>query len=256
MVSKKFKLGVLGVAMLALAGCGIANPWPTVGSVPSKHHNILLLGDSILGNANFWLPRVLAAQGIDATIYDEHVNASGLVDPINGKSPLDFVKSQIAAHPDTDTVVLEWAGACAICNTGQMEYGSQQFYDTWRTNAHAIIDYLHSVGGGGTAAPRLMWVVTPPMPQHPEDPTGHNQVLTNGGTVLAWMDKADFIPRAGAGADWWAALSDTNAAYQQFLLYDGAVHQVRTDDLVHLTEDGAYRAALWTTAALAELYRG
>jgi hypothetical protein len=252
----RLKLGVLGVVMLALAGCGIGNPWPTVGSVPSTHHSILLLGDSILGNANFWLPRVLAAKGFNATIYDAHVNGSGLVDPISGQAPLDFVKSQIAAHPDTDTVVLEWAGACAICKAGQMVYGSPQFFDTWRANAHAIIDYLHSIGGGGSAAPRVIWVITPPMPQHPEDPTGYNQLLTNGGTVLAWMDRGDFIPRSGAGVDWWAALSDTNAAYQQFLSYDGAWHPVRAGDLVHLTEDGAYRAAFWTAAALAQLYRG
>jgi hypothetical protein len=49
-------------------------------------------------------------------------------------------------------------------------------------------------------------------------------------------------------------LADTEMHYRQNLVYDGAAHQVRADDLVHLTPDGAARTARWTAAALDELW--
>jgi hypothetical protein len=45
-------------------------------------------------------------------------------------------------------------------------------------------------------------------------------------------------------------LTDTEMHYRQNPVYDGATHQVRADDLVHLTPDGAARTAQWTAVAL------
>ncbi len=58
-----------------------------------------------------------------------------------------------------------------------------------------------------------------------------------------------------ATVDWNQALSDTNGQWQRQLSYDGAVHVVRADDKVHLSEDGARRTSTWAAAALAQLWK-
>ncbi len=69
---------------------------------------------------------------------------------------------------------------------------------------------------------------------------------------LSVIDKWSSHPTAGTTApSWWGTrLNDTSGAFQQDLYYDGAVHRVRSDDLVHLEPDGAVRTATWTASAL------
>jgi hypothetical protein len=57
-----------------------------------------------------------------------------------------------------------------------------------------------------------------------------------------------------ASSDWTQALSDTAGQWQSQLSYDGAVHTVRLDDKVHLTEDGSRRTSQWTMSTLAQIW--
>ena len=69
----------------------VGNPWPQIGKAPPEHHAILAMGDSLMGGTYFTLPQVLAAHGFDAAVYDAHVSASGLLDPMNGYSARDYL---------------------------------------------------------------------------------------------------------------------------------------------------------------------
>ena len=60
--------------------------------------------------------------------------------------------------------------------------------------------------------------------------------------------------RLGAAIALLALVAAGCGAYQQTLfsgLFDSpALHQVRADDLIHLSVDGAFRTSWWTMAAL------
>jgi hypothetical protein len=204
----------------------------------------------VLGNTASVLPDVLAAHGLDATVDIEHVNGSGLASNAGfGGTPLDYLKQQLAAHPGVDTVVFGWTDSCAEC---PVAYGSQQFYDLWTANAHALIDHLKATPRPGGGAYRMVWVENPPMP--PGAPGTFYENSPAVGQVLNWLSVSDYARRAGGSADFWRALSDVNLQYQQFLQYDGGLHQVRADDKVHLTVDGATRAATWLAAGLVAVW--
>jgi lysophospholipase L1-like esterase len=248
-VRTRLAAALVGVVAL-LASCGIGFPTPTVTPV-AGHHEILMVGDSILGNTISVLPGVLAAHGLDATIDDAHINGSGLASDAGfDGTPLDYLKRQLAAHPDVDTVVFGWTDACAQC---PVAYGSPQFFDLWTANAHTLIDYLHATTRPGGGSYHIVWVQTPPMP--PGAPGTFYENSPAVAQVLNWKAVGDYAPRAGGTADFWRALSDVNLQYQQWLHYEGAWHRVRADDAVHLTDDGATRAATWLAAGLSEAWR-
>jgi hypothetical protein len=219
---------------------------------PNRHH-LLLIGDSLMGNTITELPRALAAYVLDTEIIDAHVNGTGVIGPV-GDAPdsLTYVQEQIAAHPEADTVVIQWGGACASCGTTDPAYGSPAFFAAWRAGAHAIIDYLHSVPGGVPL--QVAWVASPPMPADTTSSVSAD-LRTAAPLALAWMDATELGPAAGpVTPNWFEALTDTEMHYRQNLVYDGVTHQVRADDLVHLTPDGAARTAQWTAAALDDLW--
>jgi hypothetical protein len=183
------------------------------------------------------------------------VNGSGVIGPV-GDAPdsLTYVKEQIAAHPEADTVVIKWGGACAIYGTTGPAYGSPDFFAAWRVGAHAIIDFLHSVTGPGGLPLQVAWVASPPMPADTTNPVSAD-LAKAAPLALAWMDATELGPAAGpVTPNWFEALTDTEMHYRQNLVYDGATHQVRADDLVHLTPDGAARTAQWTAVALDDLW--
>jgi hypothetical protein len=227
---------VVSVALL-LAGCGLANPWPTVGGGVSGHHEILVVGDSLLGQAAPYLPAALADSGIDAHVTDEHVDAMGLLDPVpgDGRSVSDWFDATISAHP-ADIVIFEFVGTCSCAHSPS--YGSAAFYTQWFDVAADLAQRAHNHGA------RALWVVSPPVRP---DPTNNIADTVRG---LAFRD--GLMPaRSGTGtADWWTALTDTTGAYQDALLYDGAIHTVRFGDGLHFTPDGASRAARFTVAGL------
>jgi hypothetical protein len=237
--------------VLTLAGCGIANPWPAPKPSP-VHRTVLMIGDSLMGENDAALPLVFALTGIDATVIDAHINGSGLIGPVGDQpTALDWVKEQVTAHPEADTVVLEWGGACGsgcdAATAGSVIFGSEEFLTLWAANAHAIIDYLHGMGK------LVVWTVSPPMLPQAVDATGSEAVGITA-QLLAWSDLLDFGPAADATTNWFTALSDQNHGYERDLWYDGALHQVRLDDGVHFTPDGAFRTAAWTANTLGQLF--
>jgi hypothetical protein len=241
---RRAPLAALG--LLVLTACGIGAPWPTV-DVTDGHRTIVFFGDSLMGGAVTAMSTVFAAHGVDATIHDEHANGSGLLSPTLGLDPLDFVAQKLDAHPDADIAVFGWAGACE--RPCSLPYGSAEFVDAWYASAHDIVALARERGI------TVLWTISPPPPPGPGDPNGPYDYNEDTGIALSWLSRG-FIYAEGIGyVDWWEALmavDDFLGHYDQTLYYDDAWHDVRAADGVHLSRDGATRAAVWTAAGLAK----
>ncbi len=244
---------VLVVGVTATRGVGEARSDGRDDAV--VRHRVLLVGDSLMGNTVPQLQPPLHDAGWDVVLVDAHVNGTGVVGPV-GDAPdsLTYVEQQLDRHPRVDTVVIEWAGACATCGTTGPEYGSDAFYAAWRAGAHAIIDFLRRARTPRGGRLHVLWVKSPPMPEAADDSAPY-QLREAVARRLASIDGTELGPAAGpVTPDWYEALADTSLQYQESLSYGGGTHQVRADDLVHLTADGAARTARWTAAALAEVW--
>src|ERR1700712_5458302 len=162
----KRTLLVVAAFSLVVSACQFGNPEPAVRNAPknSPHRTLLMFGDSLMGQHDSMLPGVLQQRGFDLTVVDAHVNASGLIGPVgDADSALEWVQEKVAEHPEADPIVVEWAGACAVCGTtvkgvtypaiGDSDAG---FYDTWLAHANEIIDWLHSQGK------TVVWTSSPP----------------------------------------------------------------------------------------------
>jgi hypothetical protein len=232
----------------------IANPWPTVGPAPAGHHAILTVGDSIMGQGAAALPEVLKSHGFDAVVYDGHVNASGLLDPLNGVSAREHLAQQLAAHPDVDTVLFEWLNVCAFaCSDGGLAYGSPEFYAAWQDGVRGLVDDARARNL------TVLWVIPPPPPppsttDAPIASWSSPPMRVVVATQLAAAVRQYPVTLGVDTVDWWTALSDLDSQYQRELWYDGALHEVRSDDGVHITGDGSVRTSTWTVAALSEVY--
>lgn len=229
--------------LLLLAGCAAGNPWPSIpaGSRAADSHTVLLLGDSLLSQTAAALPSAFAWHGLDATVVDESYPGTGLLDP-------RMVATQIAkidAHPRADIVVIEFSGNCFLdCPD---VYGSTDFFGQWATNLGAIVDYVQSQDK------QAVLVVPPPI--RPDLMLA--AVQHELGVQVARTAATDHT----ALANWSDALADSNGNYQQQLFYadlfgESTLHTVRNDDGVHLTDDGARRAADWTVATVRPFLTG
>lgn len=250
------KRTLLLVAALALlvSACQFGNPEPAVEPVAadSPHRTMLMFGDSLMGQHDLVLPDVLDARGLNVTVVDAHVNGSGLIGPVgDAESALAWVQAKVAEHPKADPVIIEWAGACAVCGTtvDGTDYPSigdthAGFYDMWIANAFAVIDWLHSQGK------TVVWVTSPPFGTD-------STVVPVRAEAASWLSVFDTMiigPHASRTTiDWYTALSDTNRRYATTLWYDNQFNTVRTPDLTHFTIEGATRAATWTAAALVDV---
>jgi lysophospholipase L1-like esterase len=228
--------------LLLVAGCGAGNPWPSVPTAPlgGASHTVLLLGDSLLNQTAATLSSSLSWHGLDANVVDETYGGTGLLDP-------RMVATQIAivdAHPHADIVVIEFSGNCFNCTVA---YGSADFVKQWMANLRAITSYAES------RDKHVVLVVSPPIRPDLAWAVGQKQL----GSETARLALTDHL----ALANWSDALSDSNGNYQQVLFYadffaDATTHTVRNDDGVHLTEDGARRAADWTVQAMRPFWTG
>lgn len=227
-------------------GIPSGNPWPAIAPIAPGHHAVLVMGDSIAGQTYWSLPDVLSSSGIDAVAYDATMPTAGLLDQMHGLDPPAFLAAQLAAHPDVDTVVFEFAGACAAaCVPGGVEYNSADFFDRWQAVAHQLTSDAKALGR------RVVWAISPPPPV-PDDPNdAHFVRATQVAVTLVQFDRQYPATDGVVAADWYTALADTSGLWQPALWYDGALHTVRADDLVHLTPDGSVRTSTWTIAALA-----
>jgi hypothetical protein len=208
-----------------------------------------MFGDSLMGQHDFAFPDVLASHGYDATVIDAHVNASGLIGPVGyADSALEWVQEKVAEYPQADPIVIEWAGACAVCGTTRngITYpaigdDAAGFYSMWVENAWEIIDWLHAQGK------TVVWVSSPPFGI---DSTTV-PVRVEAARALSMLDALVIGPHAaGSTIDWFTALSDVNKQYATTLWYHNQFNTVRTPDLTHFTLEGATRAAIWSIAGL------
>jgi len=236
------------------AGVPLGITPPVVGPAPAGPHAILAVGDSDLAQGLYALPSLLAEHGFDAPIYDAHGNGWGLLDPLDGASALEVLARGLAAHPDVDTVVIGFVGVCAVaCGPGKLAYGSTAFYDAWDAAARALVTAARTRGL------QVVWAVAPPAAPAPTDdppiqdwfslPMRHQVAVT----LVAHARRYAHQFRI-ASTDFTQALSDTAGQWQGVLSYDGAVHTVRLDDKVHLTEDGSRRTSQWAMATLAQVW--
>jgi hypothetical protein len=274
----RFAALVVALVLAALAGAGLAGAAPAgaqsapappltdadgvplgitppvVGPFPPRHHAILAVGDSDLAQSLYLLPEVLAQHGMDADVYDAHGNGWGLLDPLDGLMAPDVLDRALAAHPDIDTVVIGFVGVCAVaCGPGKLAYGSPGFYSAWDAAARALVFRARLYGL------QVVWAVEPPpAPSPTDDPPVEDfaSLPMRHQVATTLVDHARAYARAFgiAGVDFSQALSDTSGQWQPRLSYDGAVHDVRLDDGVHVTEDGSRRTSSWTVAALAALW--
>ncbi len=230
-------------------GIPSGHPWPTIPPIAPGHHAVLVMGDSIAGQTYWSLPDVLSAQGIDAGAYDATMPTAGLLDQMYGLDPPAYLAAQLAAHPDVDTVVFEFAGACAAaCAPGGVEYNSPDFFARWQVVAHQLMSDAKERGL------HVIWAISPPPPV-PDDPNdAHFVRATQVAVTLIQYDRQYPATDGVVAADWYTALADTSGLWQPALWYDAALHTVRADDLVHLTPDGSVRTSTWTIAALAEAW--
>ena len=228
---------------------------PVIGPAPAVAHAILAVGDSDLAQGFVALPELLAQHGFVAPIYDAHGNGWGLLDPLDGASALEVLSQHLAAHPDVDTVVIGFAGVCAVaCGSGKLAYGSPQFYDAWDAAAAALVATVRARAASRSSGRCRR-----------RGSCAHRRPAGGGLVQLAHAPpggddargpRACVRPRVRhrRASDWTQALSDTAGQWQSQLSYDGGVHTVRLGDKVHLTEDGSRRTAQWTMATLAQIW--
>ncbi len=231
----------MAALLLLVAGCGAGNPWPTApaGTVAAESQTVLLLGDSLLNQAAGMLPAALAWHGLSANVVDESFPGTGLLDPHMVSTQI----AKVAAHPRADIVVIAFSGNCFNC---PVAYGSDDFLKQWSANLGEIVDAVESRGK------HVVLVVPPPIRADLTWAAGQHDLGLRTARLALTDDTAL--------ANWTDALADSNGNYQQVLSYadlfgsEPTLHTVRYDDGVHLTADGARRAADWTAVTLHEFW--
>jgi hypothetical protein len=234
-------LGVVVGGALLLASCALGSPTPAV-TPTSEHHEVLLIGDSLMLQVGSRLSAAFAAEGVDARVVNGAINGLGLLDPVNSVSPTDYVLEQLRDHPTTDTVLVQLVGNCLATCQAAFEPGTDAFSQAWVAAALQMIDAVHEQ----FREVRVVWTVSPQL----GGSLAASALSPDASRVLSFYDRAAL----GAEVDWWTAFNDTNGAYRQTLAYEGAAHTVRADDHVHFTSDGAWRAAQWTVAGLTRVW--
>lgn len=257
---RRLALALVLLLLLATA-CGVAHPWPSQTPRPESHV-VLMVGDSYLGQTDATMVESLERNGFTATtVIDAHINGAGLVSPVvhvdavgattTYESALDWVKHNLEAHPEVDTVVMEYGGACWDCNlwlADSLVYGSPEFFAAWSAAAHEVIDYVHSQGK------LIVWTISPRPGASGDDIASGSMYRVDTSIEMSGQDRDEFCPAADGCADWWTPLVDVLDDYQTWLNYDGGWHPVRYDDLVHLRYDGSVRTSTWTVSALGQLW--
>jgi hypothetical protein len=221
---------VLAAALLALTGCGIGNPWPSVPPKVSGTIAVTLFGDSLTRGTGPSLHDALAFDGQANTVDDKSVIGGGLANP----AAHEYI---VANLPASGVVVFEFLGICVFC---AYEYGSPEFYAAWEDQMRLEITTARDAGL------RVVWVKPPPVT---------NPFIAPVAATLSSM--VDRVTRelGVVEADWSTALTDVDGAYQADLFYapvlaGPGLYTVRETDGVHLPDAGRRRVAAWTAAAV------
>ncbi len=224
----------------ALAGCGVANPWPDAHSTGPV--TVTLIGDSLLYQAGPYVAGALAWDGMSATVNNTAIGGTGELDDQH-TARVDAVLDQA---PAASVVVFEYSGNCFWSPGGGCAFtpGTPEFYDAWRTQMIADTEYAKAKGL------RVIWVASPPFGPAAG---GHADVVASLSTMTQ-----EVATEEGVGfVDWRVALADTTGKFQSLLFYadpfaQATLHTVRDPDDIHFVVDGDKRAAAWVAAGVVQ----
>ncbi len=231
----RLRLTTLIASAVLIAGCLGQNPPPT-NAAPRAYPSVVLLGDSLLSQAAPHVPGALGWYGVDAPVVDHAIGGTGVLDDQYAAR----ARAIFAATPPGSVVVIEFSGNCFFGPGGGCPYepGSDAFFDAWRRALAQTVTNAHAQGLRPmlSLAPQFDLAVV----------GGHADVVSSLRTVTLHVAEAQGVPVV----DWGEALHDVLGRYAQVLWYaevfaDPAWHVVRDGDGIHLTPDGARRAATW-----------
>jgi hypothetical protein len=227
------------------AGCGfgprppdVTEPGPDGPSV-----RIMLVGDSLLAQAEPAIASAFAAHGMHAVLLDHATGGWGLLTRLDRNpapsEPADLVGQWIAQeHPDV--VVAEFSGNYWPGQDGPDDYLSIAWVARWHAEAER---FTRNVLATGT---RLDWVIPPP----------------RSSVETAWYGVRDLsvfeaVAHPGVGlVDWWTPATTLDGHWAMYL-DDGDGHgavRMRIDDGLHFTPAGQTRLAQWFLAGLRPLW--
>jgi hypothetical protein len=226
-------LGATLVALLALAGCGLGNPWPKPPPAAPTSLRVTMFGDSLLTGSAPMLRAALDFDHQPNTVVDLTVPGSGLLDP----GIHEFLADRL---PADGVVVFEYVGMCSSCPA---TIGSPTYFSLWEDSMRTVIADTRAQGLD------VVWVKPPP------SINPYAQGVSAMQAAMVDRVIADLADAHVVEADWWTALGDVKGDYQLDLWYDdflrgGSLHRVRLFDAFHLTDVGRQRASAWTAAAV------
>jgi hypothetical protein len=243
----RWRLGALIISTALLAGCLGQNPPPTNGA-QRAYPSVVLLGDSLLSQAAPYVPGALGWYGVHAPVVDRAVGGTGVLD----EQYLARSRAIFASTPPGSVVVIAFSGNCFFGPGGGCPYppGADAFYNAWRQAlTQTVVDArARNLRPLLSLAPLFDSIVV----------GGHADVVSWLRVITRQVADAQSVPIV----DWGQALHDVLGLYAQVLWYadvfaEPTWHVVRDGDGIHLTPDGARRAATWightvaTTGALA-----
>jgi hypothetical protein len=228
-----------GIAAAA-AGCGLGpQPPQTPPADPSTPaRRVMLVGDSLLAQAEPSITSELAAHQMPAVILDHATGGWGLLTALRAggaSRPADLVGQWIAQeHPDV--VVVEFSGNYWPGQDGPDDYLSLAWTSRWDAEAER---FSRAVLATGT---KLYWVVPPP----------RSSIETTWyGLRDLSLFEAVVHPEIGL-VDWWTPATTWDGHWVMYLdQSDGKGYfRLRVEDGLHFTPAGQSRLAKWLVAGL------
>jgi hypothetical protein len=232
-------LAVAGVVAVA-AGCGFGPEPPDVAGPGSGAPalRVMLVGDSLLRQAEPEITDALDAHGMPAEVVDHATGGWGLLTGLYRGSPsrpAGLVGQWIAQeHPDV--VVAEFSGNYWPGQDGPDDYLSLAWIQRWHAEAdrfsRAVLD----------AGVKLDWVIPPPRSSVETTWYGLRDLPVFEGVVHPGVELIDWWTPATTFEGHWAMYLDDR---------DGrGTVRLRVDDGLHFTPAGRARLAEWFVAGL------
>lgn len=235
---------LLTLAAVVVAGC-YGNPVPPApGEAPEDCEpvKILFVGDSLMEAVEPAIVDRFHELGYDPIVQNIAHGGSnaleyGLALVVGEPPPFANPRAELQEYLDTfqpDIVVVNWG----INRSWTMDYeGVPGFLQSWvmQNVMNAVRDMVDQSDA------ELYWTTIPP-----RDDNLDNRF---------WVDAVNeqVVALGVPLIDWRAAVTDEYGLYEDFIKYreDDTIHAMRTQDRVHLYDDGIQRVVQWTVSALA-----